>query len=113
MSDIVPRGTLTKQAMLGIGAAGGGIALLVLVGHGLFSIIAGGIIAVAGLALSGGKSDRAVGVVAAAVGIATLVTGIFPNIPFIPWLMRAGGIVLLAGGAVLLFRFFKNLKKRS
>lgn len=113
MSDIVPRGTLTRQAMMGIGAAGGGIALLVLVGNGLFSIIAGGILAVAGLALSGGKSDRTAGVVTAGVGIAALATGIFPHIPFIPWLMRAGGIVLLAGGAVLLFRFFKNLKKRS
>ena len=113
MSDIVPRGTLTKQAILGIGAAGGGIALLALVGHGLFSIIAGGILAVAGLALSGGKSDRTAGVVTAAVGIATLVTGIFPLIPFIPWLMRAGGIVLLGTGVVLLFRFFKDLKKRS
>ncbi|MCX7038356.1 MAG: hypothetical protein NT005_04395 [Spirochaetes bacterium] len=113
MSDIVPRGTLTKQAMMGIGAAGGGIALLALVGHGLFSIIAGGILAVAGLALSGGKSDRTAGVVTAAVGIATLVTGIFPGLAPLRWLMTAGGIVLLGTGVVLLFRFFKDLKKRS
>ncbi len=113
MSDIVPRGTLAKQAMMGIGAAGGGIALLALVGHGLFSIIAGGILTVAGLALSGGRSDRTAGLVTAAVGVATLVTGIFPHIPFIPWLMTAGGVVLIGTGVFLLFRFFKNLKKRS
>jgi hypothetical protein len=112
MSDIVPRGQLTKQAMMGIGAAGGGLALIALAGHGLFSIIAGGILGVAGLALSGGKSDRTVGLVTAGVGAATLVTGIF-QLPLLLWLMRAGGIVLLGGGAVLLYRFFKNLKKRS
>jgi hypothetical protein len=40
------------------------------------------------------------------------VTGIF-HLPLLLWLMRAGGIVLLGGGALLLYRFFKNLKKRS
>ncbi len=113
MSDIVPRGRLTKQAMMGIGAAGGGIALLVLVGHGLFSIIAGGILAVAGLALSGGKSDRTAGVVTAVVGVATLVTGLLPGFAFLRWIMTAGGVVLIGTGVVLLFRFFKNLKNRS
>jgi hypothetical protein len=112
MSDIVPRGQLTKQAMMGIGAAGGGTALIALAGHGPFSIIAGSILGVAGLALSGGKSERTVGIVTAVVGAATLVTGIF-HLPLLLWLMRAGGIVLLGGGALLLYRFFKNLKKRS
>jgi hypothetical protein len=112
MSDIVPRGQLTKQAMMGIGAAGGGITLIALAGHGLFSIIAGAILGIAGFALSGGKSERTAGIVTAIVGAATLVTGIF-HLPLLLWLMRAGGIVLLGGGAVLLYRFFKGLKTRS
>lgn len=114
MSDIVPRNQLAKQGVFGVMAAGGGVALLVLAGGGLFGIIAGGILLVAGLALSGSKSDRTLGIVAAVVGGAALATGIFGHaIPLITWLMKAAGIVLTGTGIYSLVRFFGNLRKRS
>ncbi len=113
MSDLVPRSQLTRQGVKGVGAVAGGVALLVLAGGGLFGIIAGGILIIGGLALSGSKSERRTGVFVAVVGAATLATGILGRwIPAIPWLMRAAGLVLLGGGVWSLVRFVANLRKR-
>ena len=113
MSDLVPRNRLAAQATKGIGAIVGGAVLLFLASNGIFGIIAGGLLTVAGLALSGSKKERTIGIVTAAVGIATLAAGIFGGrfFPF-QWLMRAAGIVLLGAGAFGLVRFFRDLKKR-
>ncbi len=111
MSDIVPRSVLTKQGVKGVGAVAGGVVLLVLAGGGLFGIVAGAILALGGLALSGSRSDRTAGIVTAVVGAATLLTGIFGG-PF-AWLMRAAGFVFLGGGVYLLVKFFRGLRSRS
>jgi hypothetical protein len=113
MSDLVPRVQVTRQGVKGVSAIAGGVALLVLAAGGWFGIIAGGVLTVAGLALSGSKSERRAGILTAVVGGATLATGILGSwIPGIPWLMRAAGILLLGGGIWSLVRFFSNLKKR-
>jgi hypothetical protein len=111
MSDIVPRSQLTKQGVQGVGAVAGGVVLLVLAGGGLFGIVAGAVLTIGGLALSGSRSDRTAGIVTAVVGAATLAAGIFGG-PF-AWLMRAGGFVFLGGGIYLLVKFFRGLKSRS
>ena len=113
MSDIVPRGRLAKQAMVGIGATGGGIALLALAGNPVFSIVAGAVLLVAGLALSTGKSDRTIGIVGAVVGAAAVVAGLLPGRDIITVLMRIAGFLSIGGGVYQLVRFFIDLKKRS
>lgn len=113
MSDIVPRGRLVKQATVGIAATGGGIALLALAGNPVFGIVAGGVLLVAGLALSTGKSDRAIGIIGAVVGAAAILAGLLRGNDIIAWLMRAAGFVSLGGGIYQLVRFFLNLRKRS
>jgi hypothetical protein len=111
MSDIVPRSVLAKQGVQGVGAVAGGVVLFVLAGGGWFGIIAGAILTLGGLALSGSKSDRTAGIVTAVVGAATLLTGIFGG-PFM-WLMKAAGFVFLGGGIYLLVKFFRGLRSRS
>jgi len=113
MSDLVPRNELAGQAVKGIGAVAGGLALLILAGGGLFGILAGGVLTIVGLALSGSQKDRTAGIVTAVVGIATLATGIFGGrfLGF-SWLMRVAGIVLLGAGGFGLVKFFRGMKKR-
>ncbi|HUI70397.1 MAG TPA: hypothetical protein VL354_07725 [Spirochaetia bacterium] len=120
MSDIVPRNQLTKQGTYGIMATAGGVALLILAGGGWFGVIAGGILLVGGLALSGSRSDKGLGVVTAVVGGAALATGLLGHIPVLSWfvrvadfVMRAAGVVLIGTGIYSLVRFIGNLRKRS
>jgi hypothetical protein len=120
MSDIVPRSQLTKQGTYGVMATAGGVALLILASGGWFGVIAGGVLLVAGLALSSSKSDKGIGVVTAVVGGAAVATGLLGHIPILSWfvraadfIMRAGGVVLIGTGIYSLIRFFGNLRKRS
>jgi len=120
MSDIVPRSQLTKQGTYGVMATAGGVALLILAGGGWFGVIAGGVLLVAGLALSTSKPDKGIGIVTAVVGAAAVATGILGHIPILSWfvrvadfVMRAAGVVLVGTGVYSLFRFFSNLRKRS
>ena len=120
MSEIVPRSQLTKQGTFGVLATGGGVVLLILARGTLFGIIAGGVLLIAGLALSGSKSDKSLGIVTAVVGGIALATGLLGHIPVLSWfvgvgdfIMRATGIVLIGTGIYSLFRFFSNLRKRS
>jgi hypothetical protein len=118
MSDIVPRDQLTKQGVQGVVAVAGGISVLLLsILGGWAGVIVGGVIAVVGLALSGGKKERAAALVIAGLGAATLVSslpilgGLFGGL--FHWIMRAGGVILLAVGGISLFRFVRNLRKRA
>jgi len=120
MSDIVPRSQLTKQGTYGVAATAGGVALLILAGGGWFGTIAGGVLLVAGLALSSSKSDKGLGIVTAVVGAAAVATGLLGHIPVLSWfvrvadfIMRAAGVVLIGTGIYSLVRFFGNLRKRS
>jgi hypothetical protein len=114
MSDIVPRSQLTKDGVKGAGATAGGLALLILAGGHLISMIAGGVLIVAGLALSSSKSDRTAGIVTTVVGAAALASGILGRwIPAIPWLMRVAGIAFVGLGIYSLVKFFRGMKSRT
>ncbi len=113
MSDIVPRSEVSRHGVRGVGAIVGGAALLIL--HALAAVpvvgfVVGGALTVGGFALTGSKSDRTVGFIAAGAGIVTILSRILPGLG---WIMLVPGIGLLAVGAVSLFRFFTNLRKRS
>jgi len=117
MSDIVPRSQVTKSGVKGVGAIAGGVGLLVLSSLGGFlGLIAGGVLTVVGLALSGSKSDRTAGVVTAAAGIITGVSALHNFVNFLPnlsWLMWLPGIGLLGAGVYSLVKFFRGMKSRS
>lgn len=114
MSDIVPRSQLTRDGVKGTGAVVGGLALLVLAGGHIISIIAGGVLIIAGLALSSSKSDRTAGIVTTVVGASALAAGILGRwIPGIPWLMRIAGFVFLGAGIYSLVKFFRGMKTRT
>jgi hypothetical protein len=118
MSDIVPRSQLNKRGVQGVAAIAGGIGVLILSafgGHLIGGLLVGGAITIVGLALSGSKNDRTVGLVTAALGAATIIS----SIPFLRGiggffhgLMVASGIVLLGIGGLSLFRFISGLRKR-
>ena len=113
MGEIVPRNQLARQAMVGIGAAVGGILLIALAGNPVFGIVVGIVLLVAGIALGTGKTDRAVGIGMAVVGAAAVVAGILRGKDAVSVVMRIVGILALAGGVFQLIRFFLALKKRS
>ncbi len=115
MSDIVPRDQLSRQGVRGAVAVAGGVGTLILAGlGGLPGIIIGGILTIAGIALSGGKKEKTAGIVTAVAGATIVVSSIIPGaFGFLHWIMRAAGIVLLGVGGFSLFRFFSNLRKRS
>ena len=110
MSDIVPRSEVSKNGVKAVGAIAGGVTLFVLATAHIFAIAAGGVLAIAGLALSTSKSDRTAGIVTAVVGVAALVTGILPGIS---WVMKVAGIAFIAAGIYSLVKFFRGMKTRT
>ncbi len=115
MSDIVPqpRNQVARHGMKGVGAVAGGVGLLVLsaIAHiPWIGPIVGGVIAVAGFALTGSKSERTAGVVAAVAGVATVVVSLIPGLR---WLMVLPGIGLLGAGIWSLIKFFRGMKSRA
>jgi hypothetical protein len=117
MSEIVPRSQLTRQGVKGVGAVAGGVGLIVLSSLGpVLGLIAGGVLTVVGLSLSGSKSDRTAGIVTAGAGIVTAISGLSHILKFLPplgWLMWVPGIGLIALGAVSFIRFLRGMKTRS
>ncbi len=112
MGELVPRKTLVKQALKGIGGIGGGIALLALSGAtGLFGIVMGAIVTVIGLAVSTSKEDRLAGAVTVGAGALTLIAGLGLTGIAAP-LMWVGGGALLISGILSLINFIKNLNAR-
>ena len=117
MGDIVPRNRLVKQGWQGIAGVGGGIGLLILnaiaskgFGPGL---IAGGIVGIAGLVITSSKEDRTAGMIAVGAGALTIVASIPKIGGAVGWLMPVAGAGLIIAGAVSLFRFLRNLRRRS
>ncbi len=111
MSDIVPRSEVSRHGVRGVAAVAGGAALLILSALGFWGgIIIGGALTVGGFALTGSKSERTLGFIAAGAGILTILAKIIHPLGS---LFVIPGIGLLVVGAVSLFRFFGNLKKRS
>lgn len=111
-TEIVPREKVTKHGVQGVVSVAGGVGSIILAAitaHPVFGIIVGGVIGLAGLALSSSKHDRTLGVVTTVVGAGAIAASIF----HLGGLLVTGGIILLGVGAYSLFRFFRGLKSRS
>ena len=119
-TDIVPREKLTKQGVQGVVSVAGGIGAFILAGvtaHPVVGILVGGLITIAGLALSGSKHEKGAGVVTTVVGVAALAA----TVPFISRIfgglvhgvLIGAGVVLVGVGVYSLIRFFRGMKARS
>jgi hypothetical protein len=117
MGDIVPRNQLVKQGVQGVAGIGGGIGLLILkaiASAGFIpGLIAGGIVGIAGLVIASSKEDRTAGMIAVAAGAVTIVASIPAIGGVVGWLMPVAGVGLIIAGAISLFRFLRNLRRRS
>lgn len=117
MGDIVPRNVLVKQGVQGVAGVGGGIGLLILKAVAsagfLPGLILGGLVGVAGLVIASSKEDRQAGLIAIGAGAATILASL-PGIGSVMgWLMPVAGIGLIIAGALSLFKFWRNLRRRS
>jgi hypothetical protein len=111
MSDIVPRNQVTKSGVKGVGAVAGGVGLLVLGSiHGILGLVAGGVVAVVGLALSTSKSDRTAGIVTTAAGVVAAAAALIPGLR---WLVVLPAVGLIGAGIWSLVKFFRGLKSRT
>ena len=121
MGDIVPRNQLVKQGVQGIAGIGGGVGLLILraiaaIGEGAFSVaglIVGGVVTVAGFVIMSSPEDRRAGMITIGAGALTLAA----SLPLVGGVANAfmwiGGFGLIIAGAISLFRFLRNLRRRS
>jgi len=121
MGDIVPRNQLVKQGVQGIAGIGGGVGLLILraitnIGDVVFSVpglVVGGVVTIAGLVITSSPEDRNAGMITIGAGALTLAA----SLPLVGGIAKVfmwiGGIGLIAAGAVSLFRFLRNLRRRS
>ena len=121
MGDIVPRNQLVKQGVQGIAGIGGGVGLLILraiaaIGEGAFSVaglVVGGVVAVAGFVIMSSPEDRRAGMITIGAGALTLAA----SLPLVGGIANAfmwiGGFGLIIAGAISLFRFLRNLRRRS
>ena len=117
MGDLVPRQELVKQGVKGVAGVGGGIGLLILNGIAsagfLPGLIVGGLVTVAGMVIGSSKEDRRAGLITVAAGVLTVIA----SLPFIGgiagWLLPVAGIGLIVAGGYSLFKFWRNLRKRS
>ncbi len=112
MGDIVPREKLVKDGLKGFGAVGGGLGLLILKAISsipIVGIVAGGIVAIAGIAIGTSKEDRNAGLITVGAGVLTAISSFIPGFR---WLMSVAGWGLVIAGGITLIRFFRNLKKR-
>jgi hypothetical protein len=96
----------------GVSFVAGGIVLLAAARGGLFGIVLGALVTVAGIALTGSRSDRNAGLVAVAAGVVTLAGGIFGRLSWLLWPMRAAGLALAGLGGYWIWKFITNLRKR-
>jgi len=117
-TEIVPREQVAKHGVQGVISTAGGIVSFVLAGittgaFHWFGVIVGGIIAVAGLALSGSKQERSLGVATTVVGAAVAVASIGLFRGLVHGVLVAGGVVLVGIGVYSLVKFFRGLKTRA
>ncbi len=116
MGDIVPRNVVVGQGIRGIAGVGGGIALLILnalSASGWPGLIVGAVVVIAGLVLGSSREDRRAGTVTAVVGAATILASIPAVHRALGWLMPTAGVALILAGLWSLFKFWRNLRRRS
>jgi hypothetical protein len=112
MSDLVPRSTLARQGVQGVSFLAGGIVLIAAARGGLFGIVLGALVTIAGIALTGSRSDRNAGLIAVAAGVVTLAGGIFGRLSWLLWPMRLAGLALVGLGVWAGVKFIASLRKR-
>lgn len=110
MNDIVPRETLSKQGMAGFTAVGGGIGLWAMSMFGWLGFVIGGVLTVAGVAVSMHKEDRKPGLVIAGAGVLGILSAAITGFPDL--LLRLAGTGLIAFGGLSIWRFFRGIKSR-
>ena len=115
MSEIVPREQVTQRGVRAAGGLVGGVALLVLAALGpVVGAIAGGALAVLGLSQTRSRKDRIPGWTVAAVGAATLASGLIPGLGGLAHtLLTVSGVGLLGFGGYNLFQFVRHLRRRA
>ncbi|GAH81024.1 unnamed protein product [marine sediment metagenome] len=117
MGDLVPRQELVKQGVKGVAGVGGGIGLLILNGIAsagfLPGLIVGGLVTVVGMVIGSSKEDRRAGLITIAAGAATIAASIPLIDRIVSWLLPVAGIGLIVAGGYSLFKFWRNLRKRS
>jgi hypothetical protein len=110
--EIVPTKTLIRHGTVGVGGLVGGAALLILGSlGGPWAFIVGGIVTLAGAAISASnKEDRVPGGIVIGAGALTILSGIGLGIGGA--LLTLGGLGLLAMGGIGLYRFLRGLRTR-
>jgi hypothetical protein len=115
MSDMEPRTQVSRNGVKGVGALAGGVGLVVLSLLGpVLGLIAGGVLAVVGFSLTGSKSDRTAGMVAAGAGIVTAGVAVLSFLgAHLNGLLAIPGVALIGAGVWSLFKFFRGVRSRS
>jgi hypothetical protein len=114
MQEIATRQEMTKKLTYGVGGIGAGIGLLIVTALNSSPLfwVAAGVCAVAGVVMLLSKKQTKAGVVmlgaAALAGVAALATLLLG-----PVLGGIAGVGLIVLGGISLFRFFRDMKKRS
>jgi hypothetical protein len=113
MQELATRSEMTKKLMNGVGGIGAGIGMIIVTALNTSWLfwVAAGVCAIAGIGMIISKKQLKAGVVmvgvAAIVGVAGLLTLASPL------LGGLAAIGLLVLGGLSLFRFFRELKKRT
>jgi hypothetical protein len=115
MQELATRSEMSKSLINGVGGVGGGIALLIVAGLATSSWVfwvAAGICAVAGVGMILSKKQKKAGIVMAGTAVVVGIAGLL-TIALGPWVAGLAGIGLIALGGFSLYKFFRDLKKRT
>ena len=113
MGELATRSEMSKQLMNGVGGVGAGVGLLIVSALASSPVlwVAAGICGVIGIGMILSKTQKKAGVAmvgaAALVGVAGLASAV------LGWLVPVAGIGLIGLGIFSLYKYFKNMKKRT
>ncbi|MBN2354011.1 MAG: hypothetical protein JXD23_15670 [Spirochaetales bacterium] len=114
MQEIATRQEMTKKLTYGVGGVGAGVGLLIITALKSSPLfwVAAGVCAIAGVIMILSKKQTKAGVVMLGAGILAGVAGL-ATLALGPVLGGIAGVGLIVLGGISLFRFFRDLKKRS